>query len=256
MLHDHEYHPLTVVDVVDETADTRSFVLEIPAALADDLRLRRRAVLHLPGDDRRRAGRALLLDVELARRRRPVHHDGEARARRAHVELDERHARARRHDRRDAPGRALRAPRPTDAPIVAFAGGSGITPVISIIKTRARHHRSPDHARVREPRRRRGHLRRRARPPATRHPAAGSRSTITSTPSAASSTPRGCAAFAGDRDRRRLLRLRSRAVHGHGRGRARRRSASPPDQRVHRAVRACPSEAPAEPTAIAAPSRS
>lgn len=32
---DHEYHPLRVVDVVAETADTRSFVLDIPAELAD-----------------------------------------------------------------------------------------------------------------------------------------------------------------------------------------------------------------------------
>ena len=66
--------PLTIVDVVDETADTRSFVLEIPPELGRHVRVRRRAVLHVPGHDRRRAGRALLLDVELARHRRPVHH--------------------------------------------------------------------------------------------------------------------------------------------------------------------------------------
>jgi ferredoxin-NADP reductase len=33
MPREHQYHPLTVADVIDETADTRSFVLEIPAAL-------------------------------------------------------------------------------------------------------------------------------------------------------------------------------------------------------------------------------
>ena len=33
MQRDHQYHPLTVADVIDETADTRSFVLEIPPAL-------------------------------------------------------------------------------------------------------------------------------------------------------------------------------------------------------------------------------
>ena len=33
------------------------------------------------------------------------------------------------------PGRALRAARRADVPIVAFAGGSGITPVLSIVKT-------------------------------------------------------------------------------------------------------------------------
>ena len=32
MLTDHEYHQLAVIDVVDETADSRSFVLEIPPA--------------------------------------------------------------------------------------------------------------------------------------------------------------------------------------------------------------------------------
>ena len=35
MQHDHEYHALRILDVVDETADTRSFVLEVPAALTD-----------------------------------------------------------------------------------------------------------------------------------------------------------------------------------------------------------------------------
>src|SRR3954465_7348395 len=34
MLTEHEYHELAVVGVVDETVDTRSFVLEIPTALA------------------------------------------------------------------------------------------------------------------------------------------------------------------------------------------------------------------------------
>jgi 3-ketosteroid 9alpha-monooxygenase subunit B len=33
MLRDHDYHPLRVADVIDETADARSFVLEIPPAL-------------------------------------------------------------------------------------------------------------------------------------------------------------------------------------------------------------------------------
>src|SRR5215470_8338976 len=33
MLREHEYHQLRVADVIDETADTRSFVLDIPPAL-------------------------------------------------------------------------------------------------------------------------------------------------------------------------------------------------------------------------------
>ena len=35
MQRDHEYHALTVAEVVDETADARSFVLEVPPDLAD-----------------------------------------------------------------------------------------------------------------------------------------------------------------------------------------------------------------------------
>ena len=31
----HDYHSLAIVDIVDETADTRSFVLAIPPALAE-----------------------------------------------------------------------------------------------------------------------------------------------------------------------------------------------------------------------------
>src|SRR5262245_48442505 len=37
---DDAYHPLFVADVVDETADARSFVLEIPPALAETFRYR------------------------------------------------------------------------------------------------------------------------------------------------------------------------------------------------------------------------
>ncbi len=93
MLHDHEYHPLAVVDVVDETADTRSFVLAIPSELTETFHYTAGPVLHVPCRDRRRARRALLLDVELARCRRPAHHDGQAGPGRPHVELDERLAR-------------------------------------------------------------------------------------------------------------------------------------------------------------------
>src|SRR5215831_2769210 len=37
-MHDHEYHTLAVVDVVDETPDTRSFVLAVPPALEETFR--------------------------------------------------------------------------------------------------------------------------------------------------------------------------------------------------------------------------
>jgi 3-ketosteroid 9alpha-monooxygenase subunit B len=35
MRREHDYHPLMVADLIDETVDTRSFVLEIPPALAE-----------------------------------------------------------------------------------------------------------------------------------------------------------------------------------------------------------------------------
>ena len=35
---DHDYHSLAVVDVVDETADTRSFVLDVPSELEETFR--------------------------------------------------------------------------------------------------------------------------------------------------------------------------------------------------------------------------
>ena len=157
---DHDYHELAITDVVDETADTRSFVLDVPAGARGDVLVRRGSVLHLPGDDRRRLRRALLLDVELAGRGRPADDDGQARSRRRHVELDERRARSRRHHRGDATGRPLRlAPHAT--PIVAFAGGSGITPVISIIKSALATTTRAILLVYAEPRRRGGHLRRR-----------------------------------------------------------------------------------------------
>ena len=96
MLSDHEYHPLTVVDVVDETADTRSFVLEIPPALEETFAYAAgqfctfRATID---------GESVVRCYSMSSSPdagEPLHHDGEARAGRAHVELDERRRRARR----------------------------------------------------------------------------------------------------------------------------------------------------------------
>ena len=133
-LHDHEYHSLLVADVVDETADTRSFVLDIPSELSatfayaagqfctfratidDESVVRCDSMSSSPdtGDPfttpvKRVPGGQMsnwMNDVLTA-------------------------------------GDRIDVLRPTglfvlhdhQAPIVAFAGGSGITPVISIIKT-------------------------------------------------------------------------------------------------------------------------
>ena len=134
LLHEHEYHPLRVSDVVDETADTRSFVLEIPSELERTFRYAAgqfctfRATID--GDDVVRcysmssspdAGDPFMTTVK----RVPT-------GRMSNWMNDEL-----------AAGDTIDVLRPSglfvlhehDTPIVAFAGGSGITPVISIIKS-------------------------------------------------------------------------------------------------------------------------
>jgi len=132
--HEHEYHPLTVVDVVDETADTRSFVLDIPPALKETFTYA--------------AGQFCTFRAEI---------DGEQVVRCYSMSSSP--------DTSDpftttvkrvpdglmsnwmndtlASGGTIDVLRPSglfvlhdrDVPIVAFAGGSGITPVISIVKS-------------------------------------------------------------------------------------------------------------------------
>jgi 3-ketosteroid 9alpha-monooxygenase subunit B len=131
---DVPYHPLVVDDVVDETPDARSFVLDVPAALAGEFAysagqfctfratiggeavVRCYSMSSSPDTDdrfqvtvKRVAGGRMSnwMNDELAR--------GDA------IDV-----------MRPAGQFVLR---PTDVPIVAFAGGSGITPVISILKT-------------------------------------------------------------------------------------------------------------------------
>jgi len=134
MLPDHEYHSLAVVDVVDETADTRSFVLEIPPALEETYTYAAgqfctfRATIG--GEPVSRcysmssspdAGDPFTTTVKRV--------SGGPMSNWMNDTL--------------APGDTIEVMRPlglfvlreTDAPIVAFAGGSGITPVISIIKS-------------------------------------------------------------------------------------------------------------------------
>ena len=134
LLHDHEYHPLTVADVVDETADTRSFVLAIPP--------------HLEETFAYDAGQFCTFRATI---------DGESVVRcysmsSAPDTADPFATTVKRvpggrmsnwMNDTLAPGDTLEVLRPTGlfvlrdngAPIVAFAGGSGITPVISIIKS-------------------------------------------------------------------------------------------------------------------------
>src|SRR3974377_16417 len=134
MLHDHEYHALVVADVVDETADTRSFVRDVPPELAATFRYTAgqfctfRAVIE--GEPVGRCSSVSSspdVDDPLTTTVKRV-----AGGRMSNWMNDTL-----------VPGDSIEVMRPAGlfvlrdsaTPIVAFAGGSGITPVISIIKT-------------------------------------------------------------------------------------------------------------------------
>jgi ferredoxin-NADP reductase len=133
-LHEHDYYPLRVAKVIDETADTRSFVLEIPPTLEQLFPYA--------------AGQFCTFRATI---------DGEAVARCYSMSsspetgdpfivtvkrvpggkmsnwMNDTLTPGSPIDVMPPAGRfVLRA---SDAPIVAFAGGSGITPVLSIMKT-------------------------------------------------------------------------------------------------------------------------
>jgi|tagenome__1003787_1003787.scaffolds.fasta_scaffold20963161_3 3-ketosteroid 9alpha-monooxygenase subunit B len=134
MLPDHEYHRLRVLAVVDETADTRSFVLDIPAGL-------RAAFAYAAGQfctfRTTIAGEEVVRSYSMSSS--PDVGD-------PFTTTVKRVAGGRMSNWMNdslAAGAEIDVMRPTglfvlhdhDVPIVAFAGGSGITPVLSIIKT-------------------------------------------------------------------------------------------------------------------------
>jgi ferredoxin-NADP reductase len=134
MLPDHEYHSLAVVDVVDETSDTRSFVLEVPPALEETFAyvagqfctfratlggesvVRCYSMSSSPDTgDRFTTTVKRVPDGRMSNWMNDVLAPGDT------IDV--------------MPPAGLFVLRETDVPIVAFAGGSGITPVISIIKS-------------------------------------------------------------------------------------------------------------------------
>lgn len=133
-LHDHEYHSLTVADVVDETADTRSLVLDIPPHLEETFAY----------DAGQFCTFRATIDGESVVRCYSMSSSPDARDPFATAVKRVPGGRMSNWmNDRLAPGDTIDVLRPTglfvlrdnDAPIVAFAGGSGITPVISIIKS-------------------------------------------------------------------------------------------------------------------------
>lgn len=132
---EHGYHPLRVKQIVQETADTRSFVLEVPPDLAEMFRYRAGQFctfrVHVDGEEHLRSysmssapeetGDDLTITVKRVAEGLVSNwlHD--------HV----------------SEGDILEATKPAgvfcaqdgERPIVAFCGGSGVTPVISITKS-------------------------------------------------------------------------------------------------------------------------
>jgi 3-ketosteroid 9alpha-monooxygenase subunit B len=133
-LHDHEYHALTVVDVVDETADTRSFTLAIPPELEETFAYTAgqfctfRATID---------GEPVVRCYSMSSS--PDTHDPFTTA----VKRVPEGRMSNWMNDALSPGDTIDVLRPTglfvlhehEVPVVAFAGGSGITPVISIIKS-------------------------------------------------------------------------------------------------------------------------
>ncbi len=134
LLHEHSYHPLRITDVVDETDDTRSFVLEIPPDLSDTFH-------YVAGQFC--TFRATIDGDEVVRcYSMSSSPDTGDRFMTTVKRVPEGRMSNWMNDRLQV-GDTIDVLRPSglfvlqdrSTPIVAFAGGSGITPVISIIKT-------------------------------------------------------------------------------------------------------------------------
>lgn len=134
LLHEHGYHSLRVVDVVDETDDTRSFVLEIPTELADSFRYTAGQFCTF---------RATIGGKKIVRCYSMSSSPDTGDPFTTTVKRVPEGIMSNWMNDALAPGDTIDVLRPTglfvlhdrDVPIVAFAGGSGITPVISIIKS-------------------------------------------------------------------------------------------------------------------------
>jgi 3-ketosteroid 9alpha-monooxygenase subunit B len=134
VLRQHGYHPLRVTRVVQETADTRSFVLAVPDDLAEAFRYRAGQFCTF---------RVRLGDDELMR----CYSMSSAPETDADLTVTVKRVAGGRvstwfHDR-VAEGDVLEVTKPSgvfcvgdaDRPVVAFCGGSGVTPVMSITKS-------------------------------------------------------------------------------------------------------------------------
>lgn len=134
MQHDHEYHALEILDVVHETADTRSFVLGVPTELRDSF-------AYVAGQFC--TFRALIDGVSVVRCYSMSSAPDTGDPLTTTVKRVPEGVMSNWMIDTLVPGDTIEAMRPaglfvlhpTDVPVVAFAGGSGITPVLSIVKS-------------------------------------------------------------------------------------------------------------------------
>src|SRR4029077_13808905 len=134
MLREYGYHPLTVAGVIDETADTRSFVLDIPPALearflyvAGQFCTFRATIGGEPVvrcysmSSSPETGDHFTVTVKRLPGGKMSNWMNDTLAAGDTIDV--------------TPPAGLFVLRAVATPIVAFAGGSGITPILSIIKT-------------------------------------------------------------------------------------------------------------------------
>ena len=130
----HSYHALTVLDVVEETADTRTYVMDVPDSLADLYEYEPGQFCtvraHIGGDDVMRCysmSSAPAVDDRLAVTVKRVPGGVMSNWLHDHVAAGDRLEMM-------PPAGVFCERSGDDAPIVAFCGGSGVTPVFSIVK--------------------------------------------------------------------------------------------------------------------------
>lgn len=134
MLTDHDYHPLKIIDVIEETADTRSFVLDVPPELKPTFAYRagQFCTFHATIGDESVARCYSMSSAAAVGDTFAITVKRVAGGKMSNWMIDTL-----------GPGDTIEVLRPaglfvlrdSSAPIVAFAGGSGITPIFSIIKT-------------------------------------------------------------------------------------------------------------------------
>ena len=126
---------LTVADVVDETADARSIVFDVPAAMADKFTAYKPGqflTLRIPSEETGSVARCYSLASSPVSESRPGH--GQTHRRRLRLQLGVRQP----HHRimiEALPPSGVFTPADLDAPLLLIAAGSGVTPVMSILKT-------------------------------------------------------------------------------------------------------------------------